>query len=1076
MSWRVWLFRSIFCTLCAAAGTVGWLVYLQTNSAAVRAKVIEQIQSDFPGVDVHVGSAWVRPLGGLWLRDVKLFRREDPSHPFLIIPSATVYHDKEQMAQGRLVIRKVELVQPTIRLRRDAEGNWNLPSLPKGGKGDGPVPMLVVRQGTVVYEDRTGGQVRPALEVRDVQLTVINDPLPRINFQGQGSTLLGALRWSGNYQRGPNTLTINFDVPSYTLTRSVMEQIGGHVPEIKQHLAGLEGEGDGKLELRYAPGNKGGWQSDLRVNLRRGRFAHARLPLSPLEDIELTARYRDGIVTVDNGRARSGPTRVTLELEAAVPLDGPRSEDPKQWVNHFNLAIEHLTLSRELFEQLPPNMQQIHKDFKPNGPIGLTFKLERRERWSSWRCIVQPEGISAEFVDFPYGLTGIHGKLEQVTTSDGKDELQVGLTGNANGRIITIEGISAGAGDQSRLDLTIRGNGIILDGNLRRALGRHRGVVEEFHPQGSGNFVARIRRNPGDASTDFHVQVEFPKLAVCHDRFPYPLENLSGTVRLRFGPETKITFEQFRGDHNSGEVSLDGTYLSTPIGDELRIKVRAAALPFDAELETAFTRVKLKQLLREMRPSGRLGVTADLVYTEWSAPPNARRPASRLQILCHHFSVDSMLPDFLPYEWQNVNGAFHFADDRVTMSSFKAQHRNSQLTMGAAEKPCLFIIKPEGGLWVRLQNLQLAPLVPDEELLCALPPQLRAACASLEPSGPMSLTADEFVIDTTADPPARGSAFTRTAAPANARMTSAALRDEGPSPWMYWRAANIRMSGASVKLGLQGENVYGIVSTRGEYRNGHLGAVEGNVMVDQAMVHKQPVQDLYAHLLIDPAKAPGVLQIKNIRGKLFGGNLGGEVALRLEPVLRYDVSLNAVGVKLDDVARHNKLGPDAELSGRAEAHLYLAGQGADLNSLRGGGFVRVPNGRIYNLPPLLDLLKFVKGSKPDGTFFEEAFAKFKIEGPTVHFDELDLVGNLVSLTGEGEMKLDGTGVRLDIYPILSRFVQALPGPVREVPTAIGRNLYKIEMTGSLGGKLNLRSEAVPVLVEPVRRLLGRTGQ
>ena len=63
---------------------------------------------DFPGVDVQVGSAWVRPLGGLWLRDVKLFRREDPSHPFLIIPSATVYHDKEQMAQGRLVVRKVE--------------------------------------------------------------------------------------------------------------------------------------------------------------------------------------------------------------------------------------------------------------------------------------------------------------------------------------------------------------------------------------------------------------------------------------------------------------------------------------------------------------------------------------------------------------------------------------------------------------------------------------------------------------------------------------------------------------------------------------------------------------------------------------------------------------------------------------------------------------------------------------------------------------------------------------------------------------------------------------------------------
>src|ERR1051326_5429511 len=109
MSWRVWLFRSLVCTLCAAVAVIGWLAYAQTNSEAVRTKGIEQMQAGFPGVEVQSGSAWVRPLGGLWLRDVRLSRREDPSHPFLVVPSATIYHDKEQLAQGRLVIRKVEL-------------------------------------------------------------------------------------------------------------------------------------------------------------------------------------------------------------------------------------------------------------------------------------------------------------------------------------------------------------------------------------------------------------------------------------------------------------------------------------------------------------------------------------------------------------------------------------------------------------------------------------------------------------------------------------------------------------------------------------------------------------------------------------------------------------------------------------------------------------------------------------------------------------------------------------------------------------------------------------------------------
>src|SRR5206468_1947248 len=103
---------------------------------------------------------------------------------------------------------------------------------------------------------------------------------------GQGSTILGPLRWTGTHQRGPNLLAINFEAPSYTLTRSVMEKLGGHAAEVRQHLAALEVEGDARLELRYQGNGKGGWQSDLHVNLRRGRFSHADLPLSPLEDIE----------------------------------------------------------------------------------------------------------------------------------------------------------------------------------------------------------------------------------------------------------------------------------------------------------------------------------------------------------------------------------------------------------------------------------------------------------------------------------------------------------------------------------------------------------------------------------------------------------------------------------------------------------------------------------------------------------------------------------------------------------------------------------------------------------------------
>src|SRR5262249_6329705 len=103
----------------------------------------------------------------------------------------------------------------------------------------------------------------------------------------------------------------------------------------------------------------------------------------------------------------------------------------------------------------------------------------------------------------------------------------------------------------------------------------------------------------------------------------------------------------------------------------------------------------------------------------------------------------------------------------------------------------------------------------------------------------------------------------------------------------------------------------------------------------------------------------------------------------------------------------------------------------------------------------------------------EGHAKFRIQGQKMQIDQLELLGNLVCLTGEGSMLLDGSNLFLDVYPVWSRLLLAVPGPARDVTTAISRNLYKIEMHGAIGGPLDFRQEAVPILVDPVRHLIER---
>jgi hypothetical protein len=225
---------------------------------------------------------------------------------------------------------------------------------------------------------------------------------------------------------------------------------------------------------------------------------------------------------------------------------------------------------------------------------------------------------------------------------------------------------------------------------------------------------------------------------------------------------------------------------------------------------------------------------------------------------------------------------------------------------------------------------------------------------------------------------------------------------------------------------------------------------------------------------MDPGRAPEVLQVRDIQGQLFGGTIAGEARVSIKPHLEYNISLKAIQVRLEDLAKFNRLGPDSQISGLANGQIFVSCRDDDLDTLRGGGSVDVPNGRIYDLPLLLDLLKFLKLRAPDGTAFEEGHAKFRIQGRKMRVDQIELLGNLMCLTGEGSMQLDGSNLALDVYPVWSRLLLAVQGPARDVTTTISRNLYKIEMRGSIDGPLDFRQEAVPLLVDPVRALIERT--
>jgi hypothetical protein len=118
---------------------------------------------------------------------------------------------------------------------------------------------------------------------------------------------------------------------------------------------------------------------------------------------------------------------------------------------------------------------------------------------------------------------------------------------------------------------------------------------------------------------------------------------------------------------------------------------------------------------------------------------------------------------------------------------------------------------------------------------------------------------------------------------------------------------------------------------------------------------------------------------------------------------------------------------------------------------------------------LLDLLKFLSLRLPDRTFFEEAHLAFGIRGSRVIINRLDLYGHAISLSGQGEMNLNGTDLQLDFYAVWGRLVQWLPPILREIPPTIGQCLLKVKVRGKMGD-VHFDKEPVPVLVEPAEKL------
>ncbi len=1085
MGWRTLLVRTPVVLALVLIVLLAVLYQWWTNPRAVRQMLLEGLSERFPGSSVRVESAQLRLLGGVSFHDLRLARRDGlDASDFLYVPSGIIYHDKERLLDGRFSIRKLELNRPRLRLIRERDGSCNLQAL--GGPIDlhERLPTIVLHQATVQIEDQGAAPGVPLLELRDLDITIVNDPLPTVIVEGKGtSDVAGPLHFKITADRVAESLELAVQLKAIPMSSELIRRVALLAPASEEHLRGVRGTAGLEAEVHVDPRAATTVGFDLRGRLDHGEIVHRRLPL-PLEKAFVTFTATNRIVPESTWprsplgvyvpafhlEAQTGPTRMQLDVVGIAIPDKCEALDSHELCAAIDGKIENLEVTEKVTAALPEQVQEVEPNFQPRGPVNVTHTF-RRVNDSAWnsRWLLDLAGISVRYHEMPYRIRAVRGTIDRVNSQAGHPVLSVDLSGRMAGAAVRLTGGMAGP-TPSAIDFRFGGDNLTVEEELIEALPPEtRARARQFHPAGRFGLDVRIRRKPGSAVYDNGYLLLFRDGSFHYDQFPYTLHQVTGELEVWTNGKGKSRWEtrQLRGRHQGAVIQLEArnvaagerldqwswSKIQTPAHpstamaptrtvDAVQVRMRGTAVPVDRELEESLApesipgRRTLLKSWQTLNPTGTLNFAAEVV--DLPELPNAVSVGLALSGCC-------IRPHFFELPLEQLKATVQYSQGQVHLHDIEAQQ-----TAAGGEPPGRLQIpegvvycKPDGGFQVRLNRLHVRDMPTHSKddaepgFIQALPPSLRRIVETIQLRGVFNLTT-ALVIETR----------------------------EGGAPPAVWWDGGMGLSNGQVNLGVEVTGITGQVSCTGQHNGQTLEVAFGNVLLDQGTILKQPFRHLQGVFEV-PRDQHDRVQIRNLKASLFGGVMAGEGYLRFAPNFHYDFMLKALQLDLEAFGRHNFPAAGAELQGQATAALHLVGDGVNLSDLRGNGRIDIPNGRLYRLPWMLDLLKTISLRVPDQVAFTEARMTFALEGPRMVVEELKLVGNPVSLRGEGTVNLDGSNLTLDFFVDWGKI---LPPGFQDLTRWFGDQLFKIKARGSVG-EVRYEKELIPSMMAPLKQVI-----
>lgn len=732
---------------------------------------------------------------------------------------------------------------------------------------------------------------------------------------------------------------------------------------------------------------------------------------------------------------RTGELRLLIQdIKGTGPIDGPNAKGElavSGWIAPLigyasvdvTVTGRDIHIEPALMAALPPEARQVISAFDDDGegprPIfrGDFACHVRREpgaisRWS-YDTDVNVRDAAGALKEFPFPLEGL-----AVDLRIRKDYVQIVSARSTHaGGIIDISGltewgrrVSGGlprkVGEAGvRTQLTLKARDLPVDDALLNALPADaRGVLQRLGIGGIIDVTGPITVTDPHAPPQFDLTIAARAACFAPAEWKTAVDALDATMQLT--PHA-LKLDHAEGRRGDAIVTASGSAdWSTP-KPTIDVITDVTNLTLDDQIRDSLPS-PAKSVWNSLRPGG-------IVDAKLALKGEADNPEWKLNVKP---MTATLLADFLPIAFSNIQGEINAAANRVELSNLTGSGAGGTVTVNG--------VGEIGDRQSWALKLKTADTLVDRPLLDALPKALGAVLIDNEVAGRTDLEFDKLDWTTSSDGKHTDVAFD----------SAITLRD------------------ASWRTGVAFDKASGTAVLRGRFLDGDPAELGGDATLTRFRLAGVDARDGFAAIRTDAEHK--TISLADIRAKIGSrGEVAGGVTLDQS---RQDENRWAAEFLLRnaDVAALTA-GAPTKMTGELNASLSLEGAWASPDASpsaraaasmlrRGRGEISVSGKGMVNVPMILGVTQVVSLALPFTGGFDEATASYSLEGDRVSFSDISLQSQEMRIKGAGWLDFDRKQLSIDFVtdstgkdlPVIGSFLDAAR-----------RELFQIKIRGSL---------------------------